>query len=188
MRRQGRCPGSGSAVHRGSPLLQGVTGQVDECLHVVLCAGDGDDRATVGVADQDDRTGYLADDGGDVGGVPYQAAVGNGRGDHVEAAGDQPGNDLCVAGGVSECAVHENDGRLVGIGHGKLPHQWGGRLSRGLSAGSGLPWWPLCCGVSRAGLEIGWCAMCTDRAALDALPGSPPGLRAWVVSSEIADT
>ncbi len=103
-------------------LLQGVTRQVDQCLHVVLGTGDRDDGGSaVGVAHQHDGTGDLTDDRGDVRGVADQAAVGHGRGDHVQTASDQPRDHLGVAGGVGERAVHEDDGRLGGTGHGSTP-------------------------------------------------------------------
>jgi hypothetical protein len=105
-------------------LLRSEGGDVDQADDVRGAGrGVGNDRAAVGVADQQHRAVDLVEEAGDVGRIGGHAAQRIGRGDDGVALPLQPLDDAVPAGRVREGAVHEHDCRLdVGLfGHEAFP-------------------------------------------------------------------
>ena len=97
-------------------LVGSEGGDVDQADDVVgLRRGVGDHGAAIRMADGEHRAGRLAEDGGDVGRVDLDAAKRIGGGGDLDAAPVQALDHAAPARAVGERAVHEHDGRSIGV-------------------------------------------------------------------------
>jgi hypothetical protein len=138
-RAQDRVLRGGGDVAQDLALVRGKGRDEDEPDNVLgVSGGVGDDRAAVGVPDEEHRAGDLADPTGGVGGVVGDAPQRIGRGDDRDTRRLQPFDDPAPTRAIGKRTVHEHNregssargGGRSGNGHdGFLLGRDGGRFA-----------------------------------------------------------